>query len=131
MKENAVAPSTPLPPAVASLDLSELDQEMSSVSDCDETIKKLLTLRNEYMAHRGSRHGASGTFASLPVQERDQIATLLKRALDMLRKYRDRLGFPPLAWGQHEVQNFKTLSVLLRAGLQARQYPGSVVGECE
>jgi len=79
MKENAIAPSTPLPPAVANLDLSELDQEMSSVSDCEAPVKKLLTLRNEYLAHRGSRHVARGTFTSLPVLERDEIAARLKR----------------------------------------------------
>jgi hypothetical protein len=39
MKENAVAPS-PLLPAIASLDLSELDKDMSSVSGGDAKVRK-------------------------------------------------------------------------------------------
>ncbi len=119
IKENAVAPSTPLPLAAANLDLSKLDVEMSSVSERDATVKKLLTLRNEYLAHRGSRHVARGTFASLPTLERDEIATLLSRALEILRKYRELLGFRQILWGNHEVRDFQALLALLRAGLQS------------
>jgi hypothetical protein len=115
-KENAVAPSTPLPSAVAGLNLSELDQEMYSVSGRDPTVKKLLKLRNEYMAHRGSQHVSRGTFKSLPVLERDEIATMLNRALDITQKYRKHLGFPSLLWGSYEVRDFETLLELLRAG---------------
>lgn len=123
IKENAVAPSTPLPSAAAGLDLSELDQDMYNVSDSDATVKKLLTLRNEYMAHRGSRHVARGdNFQSLPTLDRDEIAAILDRALGIIQKYRSHLGFQPLLWGSYEVREFETLLELLRTGLsRARQ----------
>ena len=123
MKENAVAPS-PLLAAVASLDLSELDKDMSSVSDGDAKVRKLLTLRNEYLAHRDSRHVARGTFVSLPVLEREEVASLLDRALEILQRYRERLGFRPLGWGHYEVREFEMLLELLHAGLQSRRGGG-------
>jgi hypothetical protein len=119
-KENVSAPSTALPSVVASLSVAELNQEISSVAGSDPIVKKLLTLRHEYLAHRGAKHVASGTFASLPTLGADEIVTLLNRALDILQKYRDHLGFPPILWGHWEVRDFESLLELLRDGLQER-----------
>ena len=81
MKKHASAPGTEFPPGLANLDCSKLDQELTSVSDRDPTVKKLLTLRNEYLAHRSSQHVAKGTFEQLPVLGRHDIAKLINRRM--------------------------------------------------
>jgi hypothetical protein len=120
IEDSPVVRAALLQPKDSKLDLVELDQDMSSVSAHEATVKKLLAWRNEYMAHRGSRHVRRGTFAALPVLERKEIRALLDRALDILRKYRERFGFPWVSWGRHEVQDFDALLELLRAGLRSR-----------
>ena len=82
---------------------------MSSVSDCDATVKKLLTLRNEYLAHRGSRHVARGTFASLPVLERDEIATTPEPGVGHSSKVQRAPGIPADTLGSYKVQDFERL----------------------
>jgi hypothetical protein len=116
MKENALRPSAVFPASLANLDMTELDREIIDVSDADPIVAKLLLIRNEYLAHRGTRHVTKGTFASLPSLDRDEISTLITRALDLLCKYRERLGYPQLSWGHHEAEEFQTLLSLLRAG---------------
>jgi hypothetical protein len=88
----------------------------ASVSDQDPTVAKLLQIRNEYLAHRGTRHVTKGTFASLPTLNKDEISGLITRAIDLLRKYREWLGYPLLAWGHQEMEEFQRLLLLLRAG---------------
>jgi hypothetical protein len=116
MKENAARAGTLFPGPVADLDSTELDSEIAGVSDEDPIVAKLLLIRNEYLAHRGTRHVTKGTFASLPTLERDEISTLITRAIDLLRKYRERLGYRLLSWGDHEVEEFQRLLALVRAG---------------
>jgi hypothetical protein len=116
IKENVSLPDALVPSAVVGLDLTELDSELIAVSDDDPIVRKLLLIRNEYLAHRGTRHVTKGTFASLPTLERDEISALVARALDILRKYRERLGYPPLLWGHHEEEQFYRLLSLVRAG---------------
>ena len=102
MKENVFHAGTIFPPSLANLDMTELDREITDVSDADPIVKKLLLIRNEYLAHRDKRHVTRGTFAYLPSLDRDEISTLITRALDLLSKYRERLGYPQLSWGHHE-----------------------------
>lgn len=116
MKENAPRASTVFPASLANLEMAELDSEIIEVSDNDPIVAKLLLIRNEYLAHRGKQHVMKGTYGSLPSLNRDEIYTLLARALDLLRKYRERLGYPPLGWGHQEAEQFRTLLSLLRAG---------------
>ena len=116
IKENVSCPGVVVPASVAGLDLTELDSELVAVSDDDPIVGKLLLIRNEYLAHRGTRHVTKGTFASLPTLERDEISALVARALDILRKYRERLGYRPLLWGHHEEEQFYRLLSLVRAG---------------
>lgn len=66
MKENAARAGTLFPERVADLDTAELDSEIARVSYEDPIVAKLLLIRNEYLAHRGTRHVTRGTFASLP-----------------------------------------------------------------
>ena len=120
MKENALRASTVFPASLADLDTTELDREITDVSDADPIVKKLLLIRNEYLAHRGTQHVTRGTFASLPSLDRDEISTLITRALDLLRKYRERLGYPQLLWGHHEAEEFQKLLSLLRAGRDSK-----------
>jgi hypothetical protein len=116
MKENASCPGAIVPASIADLDIAELDSELAAVSDDDPTVAKLLLIRNEYLAHRGTRHVTKGTFASLPTLERDEVSTLITRALDLLGKYRERLGYRPLGWGHHEEEEFWRLLSLVRTG---------------
>lgn len=119
MHKHASTPGAAFPPNLATLDRIQLDAEMASVSDTDPSVKKLLTWRNEYLAHRGSQHVAKGSFDHLPELGRRDIAKLVNRAVGILRKYNHRLGFPPLSWGNHEVTALKDLLTLIRAGRKA------------
>lgn len=116
MHKHATAPGAEFPPGLADLDRAQLDGGMESVSDSDPSVKNLLTWRNEYLAHRSSKRVAEGTFAHLPELRSRDIAKLVNRAIGILRKYRHRLGFPPLSWGSHEVTDLKQLLSLLHAG---------------
>jgi hypothetical protein len=120
MKENASCPGTTVPASIAELDITELDSEIAAVSDTDPIVAKLLKIRNEYLAHRGTRHVTKGTFSSLPTLERDDFSTLIARALELLRKYRERLGYPLLLWGHHEEEEFYRLLSLVRAGRSSK-----------
>lgn len=121
MKERFSGAGITIPVSSAQLEMTELDSEIASVSAEDPIVAKLLLLRNEYLAHRGSRHVSKGTFASLPTLERDEISTLLTRALDVLHKYRERLGYNPLSWGHDEAQElYRLLSLVKTAVLSAR-----------
>jgi hypothetical protein len=120
MKENVVRAGTVFPASLANLDMTELDREITDVSEADPIVEKLLLIRNEYLAHRGTQHVTKGTFASLPSLDRDEISTLITRALDLIREYRERLGYPQLLWGHHEAEEFQTLLSLLRAGCDSR-----------
>jgi hypothetical protein len=121
IKENDCLASALVPEAVVGLDRTELDSELIAVSDGDPIVRKLLLIRNEYLAHRGTRHVTKGTFASLPTLERDEISALVARALDILRKYRERLGYPPLLWGHREEEEFYRLLALVRAGRKSEE----------
>jgi hypothetical protein len=116
MKENSSHAGAIFPTALANLDITELDAEIAGVSEEDPIVAKLLLIRNEYLAHRGTRHVTKGSFASLPNLERDEISTLITKALDLLCKYRERLGYRPLGWGHDEEEQFYRLLSLVRAG---------------
>jgi hypothetical protein len=113
IKEAASRADAVFPPSIADLRVTEFDTDIASVSDQDPTVVKLLLIRNEYLAHRGTRHVTKGTFASLPTLNKDEISGLITRAIDLLRKYREGLGYPLLAWGHQEMKEFERL---LRAG---------------
>jgi hypothetical protein len=83
-------------------------------------VAKLLSIRNEYLAHRGTRHVTKGTFASLPTLDKEEISGLTTKAIDLLRKYRDRLGYTPLLRGHQEAEEFRKLLSLLRVGYNSR-----------
>ena len=119
IRENVSCPAAAVPASVAGLDLTEFDSELVAVSDDDPIVRKLLLIRNEYLAHRGTRHVTKGTFDSLPTLERDEIAALIQRALDILGKCGERLGCRPLLWGHHEEEQFYRLLALVRAGRTA------------
>jgi hypothetical protein len=116
IKENASYPGTFVPASIKGLDITELNSEIDVVSDDDPIVAKLLLIRNEYLVHRGTRHVAKGTFASIPTLERDEISSLITRALVLLRKYRERLGYRPLLWGHEEEEQFYALLSLVRKG---------------
>jgi hypothetical protein len=116
LKENSSRAGTIFPTSIADLDMTELDSEIAGVSDEDPMVEKLLKIRNEYLAHRGTRHVTKGSFAALPSLERDELSSLITRALDLLCKYRARLGYPPLGWGHREAEEFYRLLSLVRAG---------------
>jgi hypothetical protein len=116
MKENITNPPAVFPPSIAELSVADLDSEMIGVSEDDPVVAKLLVLRNEYLAHRGTRHVTKGTFEALPNLQRNEIATLIERALSLLTTYRNRLGYTPLLWGHHEAEEFRQLLALIRAG---------------
>jgi hypothetical protein len=116
IKENISLAGAVVPETVVRVDLMQLDSELNSVSDDDPAVEKLLLIRNEYLAHRGTRHVTKGTFVALPTLERDELSALVNRALDILHKYRERLGYPPLLWGHEEEEQFHRLLSLLRAG---------------
>ena len=120
MKENASSASTILPEELTNVDLTELDREIAQVSAADQIVAKLLSIRNEYLAHRGTRHVTACTFVSLPRLAGDELSTLLTRALDLLGKYRERLGYVPLGWGHDEAEELQTLLSLLRAGRDSK-----------
>jgi len=90
MHKHASAPGAAFPPGLANLDRAKLEADMESVSDHDPSVKKLLTWRNEYLAHRGSQHVAKGTFMHLAELGRRDIAKLANRAVGILRKYNHR-----------------------------------------
>ena len=120
MRENAARGGTLFPPAIAALDVAELDADIADVSDKDPAVAKLLLLRNEYLAHRSTRHVIKGTFASLPTLEKDEISGLMTKAIHLLRKYRDQLGYTPLSWGHQEAEEFRRLLSLLRLGYNSK-----------
>ena len=76
MNRHASTPGPELLPCITKLDRSKIEQEMISVSDSDPTVKKLLKVRNEYLAHRGAHHVAKGHFKTLPTLQRREIAKL-------------------------------------------------------
>jgi hypothetical protein len=119
MKESITSVPAVLPQSIAQLNAAELDSEMIGVSEDDPIVAKLLVLRNEYLAHRGTRHVTKGTFDALPNLQRNEIATLIERALSLLTKYRNRLGYTPLLWGHHEAEEFRQLLALIRSGCSA------------
>lgn len=119
MKENAPGAVPAFPASMADLDMTQLDVEIAEVSSENPIVVKLLQLRNEYLAHRGTRHVTKGTFDSLPTLERDEISTLITRAIDLLRKYRERLGYRPRLWGHQVAEEFESLISLIRAGLKS------------
>jgi hypothetical protein len=51
--------------------------QITNVSDSNPTVAKLLVLRNEYLAHRGTGHVTKGTLSSLPSLNSDEITTLI------------------------------------------------------
>ncbi len=121
MKENIAGAGASFPAAIASLSASDLDADMASVSSQDPVVEKLLLWRNEYLAHRGTRHVTKGTFTLLPPLQKDELSGLLLKAITLMGKYRELLGYPFLAWGHHEADEFKKLLLLLRAGREARK----------
>jgi hypothetical protein len=122
IKENASQSGAVFPAAIASMDVTQLDADIADVSDGDPAVAKLLLIRNEYLAHRGTRHVTKGTFASLPTLNKDEISGLITRSIDLLRKYREWQGYPLLAWGHQGVEEFQKLLLLLRAGRNSQAF---------
>jgi hypothetical protein len=120
MHDHMANPGTCFPPALKELESMALIHDISMVSDENPVVAKLLTLRNEYLAHRGKKHVQKGTFESLPTLDRGEIDALVENAIDLLRRYRERLGFKRLLWGHHEMEQFEELLSLLRDGMKAR-----------
>lgn len=100
------------------LNASELTSDITLVSDDDPIVGKLSAMRNEYLAHRNWQHVARGTFACLPNLQADDIRTLIHRALNVLTKYREALGYTPLLWGNHEATDFRRLLSLLHIAVR-------------
>jgi hypothetical protein len=121
LKENSSGAGTEFPASIADLDVAELNRDIAEVSAADPTVKKLLRLRNENLAHRGTQHVTKGTFKSLPTLDRDELSQLLARALGVLDKYRERLGYRTFQGGHHIVEEFQTLISLLRTGLESKK----------
>lgn len=116
LKENVTHTGTVFPAAITSLSVPELEADMVSVSNHDAVVAKLLTVRNEYIAHRGTRHVQKGTFTTLPSLEHHEIAELVYKAIVLLTKYRRHFSYPIIAWGEYEVDDLQRLLALVRVG---------------
>ena len=55
MKENASCGDAVFPAGLADLSMTEFDTDIGCVSDQDPAVAKVLLIRNEYVAHRGTR----------------------------------------------------------------------------
>jgi hypothetical protein len=116
MKDGAIKPLTVLSPSISMLNAAGLDADMASVSSDDPMVEKLLLLRNEYLAHRSTRHVTRGSFSGLPTLGREEIAALIERALSILIGYRNKLGYNRLLWGHHASEEFLQLLPVVRSG---------------
>jgi hypothetical protein len=101
---------------LAEVNLAEIEQEMSSISRDDALVASLLTIRNQYLAHREAGLVGKGTFDSLPKLYRGDIEALLGGALSIAIKYRELFGRPILAWGRPGAGDYQTLLRLLKSG---------------
>lgn len=110
---------TPPPPApnLALLSTPETTEELSSVSETDSAVAKILRIRNEYLAHREARLVGSGTFSGLPELWPTEIQRLLSRALDLVNKYRHLRGRPFLSSQLPGGDDYQNLFELLRSAL--------------
>jgi hypothetical protein len=68
-------------------DTSKLNTEISSVTESDECVKRVVDLRNNFVAHRNADRVRLQAFASLPGLTNDEVGMLLKRARDLVAKY--------------------------------------------
>jgi hypothetical protein len=84
IKKNISQTGTVFPAAIATLHPADLDADMTSVSDDDEAVEKLLVVRNEYLAHRGTQHVTRRHFGALPKLGEDELSGLLTQALDII-----------------------------------------------
>jgi hypothetical protein len=114
--KNRTSAGTVFPTEVAKLKVAKLENDIKSVSDQNPSVKKLLAIRNEYLAHRGPQHVTKGHFDGLPKLEEQHVAHLLKNAVRIMTTYRRAFGYHPLLWGKHEVREFQDLLGIIRAG---------------
>jgi hypothetical protein len=120
LQEKAALAGTILPARAAKLNMAKLEKNIKSVSTENPAVDRLLTVRNEYLAHRGPQHVIKGTFAALPKLEKKDLSHLLTNAIRIMTTYRRPFGYPPLIWGNQEVSEFERLLALVRAGHKAK-----------
>ena len=120
LQEKAPLAGTILPAKAAKLSMTKLGKDIKSVSSKNHAVVKLLTVRNEYLAHRGPQHVTKGTFSALPKLEKKDLSHLLANAVRIMTTYRRAFSYPPLIWGEHEVREFERLLALVRAGHKAQ-----------
>lgn len=106
-----------LPPEATSLDPEILAVDMGGVSCQDEVVKRLLQVRNQYLAHRGKQHVMRGTFDRLPSLSQEDLSTLISRAVTIVQRYREQLKYRYISVSRQEAEDFKQLVQLLRAGI--------------
>jgi hypothetical protein len=99
---------------------AKLEKNIKSVSTENPAVDRLLTVRNEYLAHRGPQHVVKGSFAALPKLEKKDLSHLLANAIRIMTTYRRPFGYPPLIWGKQVASEFEQLLVLVRAGHKAK-----------
>jgi AbiU2 len=116
LQDNVASAHTLLPAKVAKLNVAKLEKNLKSVSEQNPAVKKLLTIRNEYIAHRGPQHVTSGSFEALPKLVKRDLSHLLTNAVRIMTTYRRSLGYPPIIWGNQEEREFKELLQIIRAG---------------
>ncbi|HEY4359674.1 MAG TPA: hypothetical protein VGN17_01835 [Bryobacteraceae bacterium] len=120
MKEDVDA-STMFPPELAHLDRTELARDIDQVSKANPTVEKLLTIRNKYLAHRDKGHVSAGGFPSSLHLDEKELFRLMTLAVDLLRKYGERLPYRRPVSRQWDAQEFRKLLSLLRAGLNSKE----------
>jgi AbiU2 len=115
LKANVSHAGTLFPPDITTLDVADLEADLVSVSVQDTVIAKLLKVRHEYVAHRGTHHVKKGTFTTVPRLAEHELNGLVHKPINLLAKYRRHLGYPLISWGDHEVDDLRQLLNLVRA----------------
>ena len=123
LKEKTSLAGTILPTKAKKLTTTKLDRDMKSVSTANPSVNKLVTIRNQYLAHRGPQHVTKGTFAGLPKLEKQHLSHLLKNAIRIMTTYRRTLGYHTLIWGQQEAREFNEVLTIIRAGKRSKPAP--------
>ncbi|MEQ1947339.1 MAG: hypothetical protein ABL995_09120 [Bryobacteraceae bacterium] len=121
LRENMTRSGTSFPAAITNIRAADIDKDIAKVSNAEAAIEKLLALRNEYLAHRGTRHVTKGSYAALPTLNAKEISGLILKGIRLMSKYRECLGYRTVGWGHHERQEFRVLLKLLRTGLRSRR----------
>jgi hypothetical protein len=106
---------------VPGLDAAEIQLELAEVSENDAIVSRLIGIRNEYLAHRGSRLVRSGSFAGLPELEKIDFEILLNRGSRIGDKYSWLYGGKIASKHLPGGDDYKRLLRLLKLGMTSQR----------